>query len=140
MNNIDKTQQLNKLLGSSCYSIPNIGNIFMRIAMSGHCYNPAWMHYNNNRISVTCDRCYKKNVSLCYGCPGEYYDLCNDCYQAVCQYMFNHSKKTDSINDTKSLSKNDPFRAFENNSLNNHNIEPKNIRVKMRQLMYHTSN
>lgn len=63
--------------------------IFVEIINDGIYYNPACKHYNNDQISVTCDKCYRKNLIECYGHKEKEYDLCLECYNDISNTLYN---------------------------------------------------
>jgi hypothetical protein len=42
-------------------------SILENIYKNGKYYNPAWTHYNIEKIFVTCDRCQRTQLNICIG-------------------------------------------------------------------------
>jgi hypothetical protein len=58
--------------------------LMLKICKHGEYYNPANQHYDNK--SVSCDRCFKKNIKVYIGY--EKYDLCFSCVESIVTYDF----------------------------------------------------
>jgi len=58
-------------------SIKIIYMSYQNIIQNGNYFFPAWKHYGNPQLNVTCDRCNKTNLQACIGYGDR--DLCLLC-------------------------------------------------------------
>lgn len=89
----EKTQQLNKLLGYSEYTVPGIEEVYRDIVIRSNHFKPACHRYPNCQ-PVTCDKCFKKNLMECYSHCEKNFDLCVDCHNEVSLSIFRHNNQT----------------------------------------------
>jgi hypothetical protein len=70
---------------------------YIEILQKGKFYDPAYKHYDNKNLFVTCDRCVRKGLNKCYGY--ENLDLCIPCAKEIA--LSNKDEFSDLLQESK---------------------------------------